>query len=323
MSETALAFDLEVSSALNDPRMELPRPEEDPELSAFIEAFKQRFGRELVAVIMTGSCLSSITKSKDSFRDFFVILDSYRSTGHFLKRIFHRILPPDLYHLAVDMPDGRKVHCKYYILAMDDLIRTTGPAAPDLYVLGRLSKRVSCVYRRNPAADILVTRALAQATERAVRIAAALVKDRIEEDAFYKLVLQISYLAEQRLEDERKIEGLFAAGEAYYRRVYGRLVTRLIEEGELSRIGGNMLMRGPRPAMSRTEAWRFIKASRIRAWLRWPKMIVTVDNWLDQILAKAERTHGIKIDVPGWERPVILITGWRHYFRLKRQGKVR
>ncbi len=313
----------EVDKALKDPELEAPSPEEDPELEAFIDKFRSMYGTNLAAVLMTGSYLSNHTRGKDSFRDFFCIVASYKNTGHIFSRLFHRVLPPDLYHLRITSPHGHETDCKFYLISVDHLLKATGPKAKDLYVLGRLSKRVACVYARNVGARALVTRALASATEQAVRTAAPLAEQPLDEDSFYRLVLQISYMAERRLEDERKIESLFRAGEAYYRRVYGKLVDRMVEEGRLIRDREGILVAGPESMILNRRTKKFIKKSRRRAKARWPKMIVTLDNWQEMLMAKLERTHSIKIDLPPWEQKFPLITGWSHYFRLKREGKIR
>ncbi len=321
LSGSALAQ--EVDQALEDPQLESPSLKEDAELEAFVEKFCSMYGTNLVAVLLVGSCLSSHTRSEDSFRDFFCIVDSYKNTGHVFSRLFHRVLPPDLYHLRIPGPEGSDLDCKFYLISTDHLIKAVGPEANDLYVLGRLSKRVACVYARNLGARALVTRALASATEQAVRTAAPLAEQPLDDDSFYRLVLQISYMAERRLEDDRKIESLFRAGEAYYRRVYGKLVDKMIKEGTLLRDRQGNLLAGPASAARNREVKKFLRKSRRRAKARWPKMIVTVDNWQEMLMSKLERTHGIKIDLPPWEQKFPLITGWRHYFRLKREGKIR
>ncbi|MFO8055664.1 MAG: hypothetical protein R6V10_00015 [bacterium] len=313
----------EVDRALEDRELESPSLENDPELDAFVSTFRKMYGNNLLAVLLTGSYLSSHTRSEDSFRDFFCIVDTYKNTGHIFSRLFHRVLPPDLYHVRLSMPDGREVDCKYYLISTDHLVQATGPEAKDLYVLGRLSKRVACVYARNLGARALVMRSLASATEQAVRTAASLAEKPLDDDSFYKLVLQISYMAERRLEDDRKIESLFRAGDSYYRRVYGKLVEKMVEEGELIRDRQTNLVAGPESMSRNRQTKKFIKKSRRRAKARWPKMIITLDNWQEMLMAKLERTHGIKIDLPPWERKFPLITGWRHYFRLKREGKIR
>ncbi len=322
MSVTASLLS-EVNQALEQ-SSRAPELETDPELQTFIKYFCEKFGSNLVAVIFFGSFLSSVTRKQSSFRDFFVILDTYKSAGGGFERLMHRVLPPDLYRVTLKMPDGSASECKYYLLSVDHLIKTTGPEAPDMYVLGRLSKQVACVYQRNQAAKMLVARCLASAAEMAFRYAAAIMDRPMQKQELFKLVLQLSYMAERRLEDERKIEELFNAGEHYYNRVYGELLERLVQEGLSQSMPDGRYRRTPgTEGITRGQARRFLKRSRRRAKLRWPKMIITVDNWMDYLIAKLERTHGVKIDLPDWERKTWFITGWRHYIKLKRQGKIR
>ena len=296
-----------------------------PEFDPFLDQFRSRFGDNLLLVILFGSCLSPETRSPTSFPDFFLVVEDYgRTPGSWLARLGHRILAPDLYHLGRPGPDGKILDCKYYLISREDLWRATGPEARDLYVLGRLSKRVAIIYARDRGSENLAGRVLARAGEQAARLAAALLEGPAAEDDFYREVLRLSYRAERRLEDERKIESLFRSGESFYRRVYGGRVERLLEENILMRRPDQALVRNPAgPGLRPDQVQRFLERSRRRAQMRWPKMMLTVDNWVDQLLQKLERTYQIKLDIPPWERKIVLITGWRHYFRLKRQGKIR
>jgi len=140
-------------------------------------------------------------------------------------------------------------------------------------------------------------------------------------EGFIKAVLRLSYLAETRLEDERKVESLYQAHQEFYQAVYGVVLDSLVERGWVERKeegryerkeeGRYKVRNSP---LTRQELEEFLVKSRKRFKARWPKMILTVDNWLEQLLGKLE--------IPAWERPIILITGWRHYFRFKREGKI-
>ena len=169
MSAIQASLVKEVSHALDQSTQKAANLEDDLELQEFISYFRKKFGDQVIAVIFFGSCLSTITKKETSFRDFFVILDSYKTTGSILTRAFHHILPPDLYHLELTMPHGGSAECKYYLLSLDHLIRATSPHAKDLYVMGRLSKQVACVYAKNESAKLLVARCLASAADTVVR----------------------------------------------------------------------------------------------------------------------------------------------------------
>jgi hypothetical protein len=295
---------------------------DDEETLLFRNWFAEKYGQNLVAVIFFGSCLSEKSKSATSFKDFIVVVDKYRKTGkNPVKWLSHWTLPPDLFHLSLQK-DGTRHECKYYLISTPQLLDATGPRARDLYLMGRLSKRIAVIFYRDQAGLGLVVQAQAQALRRAAELSLALL-DGFDLEQFIKAVMRLSYLAETRLEDERKVDSLYDAHPEFYRRVYSRVLDEIVAQGMVRSDGENRwrAVREKAP-FSRKEIDDFLAKSRKRFKARWPKMIITVDNWLDQLLGKLERTYGIKLEIPPWERPVILITGWRHYFRLKKQGKI-
>jgi len=73
-------------------------------------------------------------------------------------------------------------------------------------------------------------------------------------------------------------------------------------------------------ALAGTDA--FIRRSRRLAKARWPKQMLTVDNWLELILAKYERTHGEKIELTPLQRKYPLIFAWGQFFKAIKRGKV-
>jgi hypothetical protein len=293
---------------------------DDEETLLFRNWFADRFGKNLVAVIFFGSCLSEKSKSETSFKDFIVVVDNYRKTSNNpVKWLSHFLLPPDLFHLSLSK-EGRAHGCKYYLISAPQLDEATGPNAKDLYLMGRLSKRIAVIHYRDRASLDLVIRTQERAMQRSAQLSLAML-DEFDLEHFIKAVMRLSYLAETRLEDERKVDSLFLAHPEFYAQAYGRVLDELVAAGEVVEAGQGR-WRPDRLAVSRTGLDEFLVKSRKRFKARWPKMIITVDNWLDQLLGKLDRTYGIKIEIPAWERPIILITGWRHYFRLKRQGKI-
>jgi len=298
---------------------------DDEETLLFRNWFAERYGQNLAAVIFFGSCLSEKSKSATSFKDFIVVVDKYRKTGNNpVKWLSHWTLPPDLFHLELQK-GGSRHECKYYLISTRQLEDATGPGAKDLYILGRLSKRIAVIYHRDQESLELIVQAQARAMRRAAEISLALL-EVFDLEKFIKAVMRLSYLAETRLEDERKVDTLYAAHEQFYRQIYGRVLNDIISQGMVRPEGESHAPAwraiGAKIPSARREVDEFLVTSRKRFKARWPKMIITVDNWLDQLLAKLDRTYGIKIEIPAWERPIILITGWRHYFRLKKQGKI-
>lgn len=278
--------------------------------------FRERFGDALLFVVLFGSLTDASLRSPTSIPDFFVVVDDYANVPEpCLERLGHRLLPPDLYHLS-----SPELACKYYVISRETLWRTTGPDAPDLYVLGRFSKRTELAYARDVTARALYEATSARAALAACRHGASLLEGEVEAHELAHEVIRLSYRGEMRLEDERKTRALLASAEEHYRRVFGACFERLVEEGVLVRTGADRFRRGP--AADREASLALLVRSVRRAKLRYPKMILTVDDWIGLLAAKLERTHGIHVDIPDWERPIFLITGWRHFLRLRRQGKI-
>jgi len=294
----------------------------DAELEFFKDWFEKRYGENLRAVVFFGSCLSELSKSPTSFKDFIVVVDKYRlSSKNPLRWLSHWLLPPDLFHLA-EQRQGKKYECKYYIISAKQLLNATSAQAKDLYILGRLSKRIAVIYYREQESLELILTAHLNSIQKASQLSLSLL-EQFDKEGFIKAVMRLSYLAETRLEDERKVESLYLAHSEFYKEVYGLILKELIEKGIVKEEGeDNFRVIGAKLPADRRQVEEFLVLSRKRFKARWPKMILTVDNWLDQLLAKLERTYGIKLEIPRWERPIILITGWRHYFRFKKEGKI-
>jgi hypothetical protein len=307
--EAAQYLHKELASSLTRSIFNYPR---DEEMEPFLEYFRKIFGNNLLAVIFFGSCLSEETKTQTSFKDFFILVNSYRKASpSLLAAIGHKILPPDLYHLEIPMDDGKKAECKYYLISAEDFIKSSGHAAKDLYVMGRMSKRVALVYSRDEAATELIIECLASAAVQIANYASSLIQEPVGLEEFIQIILDLSYCAERRIE----------AGELKAQALYGIISRILVDEKILVQENHGKFLPGEN-APEKHHIEKFLDISRARAKMRWPKMILTVDNWLDQLLAKFERTYNIKIEIPPWERKIVLITGWRHYFKAKREGRI-
>ncbi len=314
------AISAQLIAALSDDVRAYP---EDKELDVLLGHFRKTFGDNLLAVIFFGSCLSEKTRTETSFKDFVIVVKSYRkASSNMLAALGHNILPPDLYHLEIPLESGQKAECKYYLISGKDLVRATGSRARDLYVMGRLSKRVALVYSKDKEASHLILQCLASSAISASRYSSALIEEPLSIDEFIHLVLDLSYRSERRIEaGEIKASALFEAAPSYYNRVYSIIIRHFLDEKILAQSQQGKIQAGPN-VMAKALAEKFINQSRTRAKMRWPKMILTVDNWMDQLLDKFERTYNIRLEIPPWERKIILITGWRHYFRIKREGKL-
>ncbi len=347
-----------LAAVLEPPIRERCFPYASAATDPFVAYFRARFGRPLLAVIAYGSRLSEVTASATSILDFFVICSDYRRfyrAGGMsaLHAALNSVLPPNIYEIDLPDPAARepKPRCKYCVISLRGLEGETGPAAKDLYHLGRFSKRVGICYAKGPRTLDRLVAVLVRSTLRM----AALALPRLPAgrpfrlDEFARELLGLSYLGERRIEAGDKVEKLFRAEEEHYRRVYGVLLETLAERGEAALAGAmngasppsetpwivraegggggggggrglyRLVLDKGRRLRQKNAGERLLASSRLRGQLRWPKYIVTYEKWVDYVLQKIARTQGIEIALTERERRHPLIAGLRHYRRLRKQ----
>ncbi|NMB75137.1 MAG: hypothetical protein GYA21_08400 [Myxococcales bacterium] len=293
------------------------------DVTPYIERILQTYGDRVVGIFMYGSMLSDVTKSQTSFPDFFVITDGYRKVFRkFSHWLWAHFLPPHIYHLRLD----ERRNCKYNLVSERRFQRETSRRAKDIYILGRFCKRVSLVYARDESCRRRLLDCCASSVASCVPWALRGMSEPFDREQFILATLNLSYAGETRVEAASKVPKLYAAEKTYYDAVIPALLeehaaqgrwVRKVSEERYEPAGGRFSRFFRRFRL----AW-FLKKSRIRGILRWPKFLITVDEWIDIILAKIERTKGIKLEVTPRQRRHPLIFGWPHLFRLIRAGAI-
>jgi len=310
----------EIRKAVRRRTLEISRPDILP----FVETILRLYGNKVVGIFMYGSMLSSVTASTTSFPDFFVVTDGYRRVfrrlSHWLLAYF---LPPHIFHLRLD----ERRRCKYNLISLGRFRRECSRRAKDIYILGRFGKRVALVFARDEEARTRLTDCCFSAMSNVVPWTLRGMREPFDEQSFTLSCLNLSYAGETRVETTSKVPKLFESERDFYLDIYPALLAKLplarkmavkSEDGLYHPQGGSFAR-----AIRRLRYRWFLKKSRIRGILRWPKFLVTVDEWVDIILAKIERTKGIKLQLTPRQRRHPLIFGWSHFFRLLRAGAIK
>ena len=194
----------------------------------------------------------------------------------------------------------------------------------DIYIVGRFGKRVSLLYYKDQSAKRKLLDCCRNAMESVSLWTLKGMPERFCTHDFILACLNISYIGETRVESESKVAKLLAAEEKYYTQVYSRCLAHLAERlPTLSQVDSDTFER------QQSELQKFLNIqaqslfllnSRLRGIARWPKFLLTVEEWIDIILAKIERTKGIKLQPTDLERKHPLILGWPYLYRLIRMG---
>jgi len=307
--------------------------DEFPAIQPFVDHFRNTFGDGLQTIVLYGSRLDPSLATDTSFYDFYLVVDDVRTVFHRRRdRWLASFLPPNIYYLELPGEGGQKLNCKYCVIDLDTLRDEVGPLARDLYHLGRFSKRLAVVWSRDSFDRDETLSVCLKAMETLTPHAINRVGNTFILDELIRRALALSYEGEVRLEKiEEKVDALFNSAADFYRQAWSILLKQyrqnhrdlFHEAGEHDEPGLIYLRRSPsRRASMHRETADLIARSRRRAKLRWPKGMLLVDNWVDILLAKIERTYGVKIELSERERRWILIFGWKYFFRLRREGKI-
>jgi hypothetical protein len=273
--------------------------EAGPTVAPHLARFETCYAEELLAVLFYGSCLSPTTRRAGSTPDFFVITKDGDIPAHPRRtRLLHRVLPPTSLTASVEtvgvLPaPGALEACelfKYIHLDLEQLDRACGPAMQDLFVAGRLSKRVGLVFCRDGETLERIVAALAAAVVSLVPLVCARLPGRFALPDYLHAAVAISYASEFRIEAAGKVEALIASAPDHYERLH-RLGLEIAELLGLVRPEGEGRFSNLVTPRARRRAESLLGRSRRRGLLRWPKHVLTVERWSDVVFQKLERAH--------------------------------
>jgi hypothetical protein len=290
-------------------------------LEPFLGELKKTLGSRALAILGYGSTLSSITRSSTSTPDFYVVVRSYWSFHRrWTHALLNSILPPSIYHFTVD---GRTA--KYNVISLNDLKRETAHPS-DCYNVGRLSKHIVVAWAYSAELNETVAQVQLAAMTTIARKVYYLLPRSFMVEELAKESLRISYLADIRVEASDKVDRLFDAQKDFYLGVYSDIAHRVLrEEHNLlpNDAGYTKTNLGMGHSWGKMCTQFFIAKSRLRAQMRWPKGILTVEGWVDYVLAKIERTQGIKIELSAKEKKYWYIFAWKHFIRLRKKNLIK
>lgn len=278
------------------------------------------------AVIGYGSWMSDALRGPVSFPDLYLVVES---SSRFHRSAFHALmnaaLPPNVYFLWREEEGRREIRGKYNVIGAPELERECGPGMRDLYNAGRLTKRVWLAWTRDDATTQWLARQIVRAHLSLTPIALALVRREFGVADFSRELLGLSYRAEARLEGWEKVRALYAAHEAHYRALHPLLLAAYAEATGLIRPAGEGFRKespSEWAAIARSSR-RLLRRSRLRGYLRWPRIMLTEPHLLDLAANEAERKAGVRIRVTPRLRRHPLLFGLPEFLRVLRARRDR
>lgn len=302
-----------------------------PEATALAGHLARAFGPATAALIHYGSHAQQSGTGPDSAWDFFVIVDDYaaayralaatRPPGFSPSRaaFLNRLLPPNV--LSVAAPEGGAVRlAKCCVLSLRDLDRACSASPADHFVRARLFQQIQLMWSRDPASRERVTAAVVSVRGGTFGWGRPFLPARFDATTYARTLLEVSYAAEIRPEDDRRVDVLMASQGATIVPVYDALLASLAAREVLVRdAAGYRDPRSPGP-LARASARAWFAWSKTRATLRWAKYVALYDDWLEYVVRKVERRSGVAIELTPRERRWPLIFLWPKLLRFLGRG---
>lgn len=280
-----------------------------PLLAPLVESLRERFGDALQAVLLYGSTLHNDDPT-DGLVDLYAVVDAYGRAypGGFL-RLCNRLLPPNVFYLQRDTPEGVTVRCKYAVVSMEHLRRGTSRWFHP-YLWARFAQPVRLLYARGLDAEGRIHDALARAVLTFLReTAASLGPGAVTSSEIWKEGLERTYASELRPERDRARHLVERHADEYRVRTAAAapaLPSFLEPAGDdLYRPLGGAALRRRQARRWALRRWQ----GKLLSVLRLAKAVFTFENGADYIAWKVERHTGVPIEVtPRLRRHPILFS---------------
>ncbi|MCZ6711869.1 MAG: hypothetical protein O7B25_16005 [Gammaproteobacteria bacterium] len=291
-------------------------PADDPDVARLVSALRDRYGQQIVGILLYGSYLRG---ARDTLLDFYVVVDSYAdSLDSRLGAIAGWLLPPNVYYLTVGEAEDR-LRAKYALVTLAQLQRQA-VAAIHPYFWARLTQPCSVLFVRNRESKRRLLRVFEQSVRTFVKRVAPMLEDACSPQQFWSRGFSLTYNAELRADASARVETLFEHHAGYYTLLLSRLA-----DGQHLIVGSDG--RYLAVSASRQQAklgWALVIAlGKVLSLARLMKGAITFEDPVDYILWKIERHSGIKAEATQRQRRYPLLFAWPLVWRLYRQGAFR
>ncbi len=288
----------------------------DPVLSAFVTQFEARFGTQLLAIVAYGSYLRG---KRDTVLDFYILLDSYAAMPT-LAGIANRVLPPNVYHVTVEVAGVRQT-AKYATITLEHFARSIERDFHS-YFWARFAQPCVVLQARDQAVRAQLDALCPLAAERLLASCVALMPQTFSAEALWRQAFTLSYGAELRAEDPQAAARLYHD----YRDTLDAHLEALSAKLGLEPVAPVQWRHLPTTvaAAQARQAWRRRRLlGKCLSIARLLKAAFTFNDPLDYVVWKVARHSGVVEEPTILQRRHPLLFGWGVLWRLYRRGGFR
>ena len=285
--------------------------ETEPQITAeavtLTHSLRERYGDNLLAVVFYGSCLSqpqneasTTDQSAKQLVDLYAIISDYQRAWPKRRLLswLAKLLPPNVFFLQQEQPNGEVIHCKYAVLTLQDF----EAGCRDwfhCYLYGRFAQPIAITYCQSEAHKTRLIKALSQATNTLLHETLPLLTDDFRPRDLWRLALQRSYSTEMRPETQERADKLICIDPSYYETTagtwlqHGQLATIQTETGTVFVAPAGKLKR----LIWRSRWLLRMLWGKTLSLLRLLKALSTFDGAIDYAVYKVEKHTGKPIQI--------------------------
>lgn len=308
-------------------------PKPATSMRPLVELLQARYGTNLRAVLLYGSCLHS--GDLNGLFDLYAVVDSYEAAhrNRFAARL-NALLPPNVYYLEAELAaDGagvQKLRAKYALLSLNDLNKGVSRRWFHSYLWARFCQPTALAWVRDEATEQEIYAAFATAVSTFIGRVLPLLPARWSTQDLWQKGLTWTYRAEFRPERPERQAQLFKASAVYFRAITPPALAGIAGVAPVTRTAEtqeNQEYQVEIASSSRTLArlaWRLrIVQGKLLSLLRLMKAAYTFQGGVDYILWKIERHSGLRMEAGPFLRRHPLFALCTLSLRLYLKGGVR
>ncbi len=301
-------------------------PEPLAVVSPLVELLQVRYGANLRAVLLYGSCLHS--GDLNGLFDLYAVVDSYNAAHRSrLAAWLNALLPPNVYYLETALEGGIKLRAKYALLSLKDLQEGVSPRWFHSYFWARFCQPTALLWARDQDTTQKIYAAFGEAVYTLISRSLPLLPARWSTQDLWQESLTWTYRAEFRPEQPGRQEQLFNASVAYYRAITPLALAELhlVAAAGVSAENQEYLsdITPFRRNLARL-AWQLrIVQGKLLSVLRLMKAAYTFQGGVDYIIWKIQRHSGVRMEASPFLRRHPLLALCTLSLRLYLKGGVR
>ena len=277
----------------------------------FVEILKEKYGKELRAVILYGSWVRG---RRDTVIDFYVVLDSYKPLNSRLEASLNHLLAPNVYYLTV--LQGEETIATKYATVSAEVFEKSICHDFHPYFWARFAQPSEILYARDEHIRDELAALFNTATKRLIINVLPLMPRTFSINELWEKAFELTYRCELRSESENTPKIL---SENMHQ------ISNFLAKDCSLEFSDNMIFRaGNDSGLSTKTLWFFrTLIGKSFSAFRLFKAIFTFENPLDYLVWKIERHTGIRETPTDLQRKYPLLFSWTLLWKIYKRGGFR